>query len=189
MNLPRALRSGIRIEGEEVADLDYTGMFPRLAFLRLGIMEPPGGDLYAVSGLEGHRDGVKRMMNAFIFASSDKVRIPKDIKALLPKGATAGSVREAILKRYPKLEEAFGSGLGLSLMFDESRILVAVLLRLAERGIAALPMHDGLMVARSKVDVVRGIMEDVAEREVGFRLPVVLKDGAIVDSNPSLSSP
>ncbi len=60
----------------------------------------------------------------------------------------------------------------MSLMSTESRIIVAVVLRLMREGITALPMHDGLMVAASRLDRARAVMGDVAESEVGYRLPV-----------------
>jgi hypothetical protein len=56
--LQRERRSGIRIDGEPVATLDYSSMFARLAYASKGV-RPPAGDLYAIPGLEGRRDAVK----------------------------------------------------------------------------------------------------------------------------------
>ena len=55
----------------------------------------------------------------------------------------------------------------LELMFAESRVLVAILLRLIDEKIPTLPMHDGLIAPASKKARVRTVMEEVT----GFRLP------------------
>ena len=52
INLESSRRSGIRIQGEPVADLDYSSMFARLAYAHVGAVAP-SGDLYAIPGLEG----------------------------------------------------------------------------------------------------------------------------------------
>ncbi|WP_244031535.1 hypothetical protein [Methylobacterium sp. E-016] len=69
----------------------------------------------------------------------------------------------------------FETGIGLRLMFRESQVLVAALLTLADKGIPALPMHDGLMVAGSKDDLAARIMGEAAQDVTGHRLPISLK--------------
>lgn len=172
-SLSREDRHRIRLNGEQVVDLDYSGMFPRLAYLKAGL-EPPEGDLYAVSGLDDprYRDGVKGMMNTLLFTREPKVRMPPAIRKLLPSGWTTAKVREAILSHHPGLAAVIEKGIGFELMFTESQIMVRVLLRLIEEGIVGLPMHDGLMVPASAKDTVRRVMEEVAEEVTGLRLPV-----------------
>ncbi len=171
--LVKAERHRIRIEGEPIADLDFGAMYPRLAYLKAGL-RPPEGDLYAVPGLEApeYRDGVKGMMNTLLFSEGHKARIPSGFKASLPKSWTAAKVKAAILARHPDLEPILETGIGMKLMFMESQILIGVLLGLMERGIVALPMHDGIMVAVSKASQAKTVMEDVAAEETGYRLPV-----------------
>ena len=54
-NLPKHERHRIRIDGEPVVDLDFASMFPRLAYLKVGLA-PPEGDLYAgIPGLGNPR--------------------------------------------------------------------------------------------------------------------------------------
>lgn len=56
--------SSIRIDGEEVVELDYSSMYPRLAYGMVG-QEPPFGDPYDIPGLEEcDRCGIKKVMNA-----------------------------------------------------------------------------------------------------------------------------
>lgn len=176
-SLPSERRRAIRIQGEPIADLDFAAMFLRLAYVEVG-EEPPSGDLYAaVPGLAGEqwRLGLKKFTLAMLCRSTPITRFPKGTREEFPARRSASDVREAILAAHPALEPIFESGAGLRLMFRESQVLVAALLALAGEGVPALPMHDGLMVARSKADRVAAIMGDAAEAVTGYRLPIVLK--------------
>lgn len=174
VNLPREERHRIRIDDEPVVDLDFASMFPRLAYLTLGLT-PPDGDLYAgIQGLEDpkHRDGVKGALNTLLFANGPKNKMPSEFRKALPSGWTFARVRSAIAARHPDLEPVFETGIGLQLMFTESQMMVALILRLADRGIVGLPMHDGVMVSRSKATDARRMMMATAKDIVGFGLPV-----------------
>jgi len=175
--LPKARRHALRIDGEPVADLDYSSMFLRLAYLEAGEM-PPEGDLYAtVPGLyeTRWRQGVKKLVSAMLFRTTPLTRIPADLKGHLPEGMTGAQARTAIFSAYPALHGVFETGVGFRLMHTESRVLLAALRRLIALGTPALPMHDGLMVAQSKAEDTRAAMCSAAEEVVGFTLPISLK--------------
>jgi hypothetical protein len=194
LTLASGRRGNIRIGGEPVADLDFSSMFARLAYARLGV-EPPSGDLYAIPGLEGYRSGVKLAFNILLFDGkgqrkkwpevmgfglgddADAKRDPNSRAAqcdgLLPHGwEDPKRLRDAILEKHPALRKAFGRGLGYGLMFTESQVLMAVLLELTRRGIVALPMHDGLLCAQSRKDEVADVMRKTALEITGAVLPV-----------------
>jgi hypothetical protein len=205
INLASGRRSHIRIQGEPIADLDFKNMFARLAYAEIGAT-PPEGDLYAIEGLEEYRSGVKMAFNVFLWDDSlrrknwpknkdtdkeemgvgvgsdeDAKRDPRGaaaaVEARLPAGwENPRRLRDALLARHPALAGAFGRALGYRLMFNESTILLAVLDELMRRSIVALPLHDGLMVARSRASEAKGIMEGIGERLAGCRMPVVIKD-------------
>jgi hypothetical protein len=187
-------RRNIRIDGEAVADLDFSSMFARLAYAHLGI-EAPSGDLYAIPDLERYRSGVKLAFNVLLFDGkgqrtkwpevmgiglsddADAKRDPNSRAAqcdgLLPAGwEDPKRLRDAILEKHPALKKAFGRGLGYGLMFTESQVLMAVLLELMQRGIVALPMHDGLLCARSRKEEVAEVMRKKAIEITGAVLPV-----------------
>jgi hypothetical protein len=177
-NLERGQRYGIRIDGQPVADLDFSAMFLRLAYARAGL-EPPAGDLYAgiLSGPEEglYRDGVKQVVNAMLSRSTRLQRLPKGSKELLPKGCTGRSIREAILSRHGAIRDQFEVGAGANLMLAESNILVAVLLRLIGLHIVALPMHDGLMVRPDDAAMALEVMREVSREQTGFEFPAIVK--------------
>lgn len=174
ISMPKVQRGGLTINGEPIADLDYASMFPRLAYARV-CTEPPTGDLYAIPGLEEHRAGVKAGLSALLSTETEMSRLPPKVKSALPAGWTASRFREAVAKKHPALMPLFGKDIAMDLMFTESTILVAVLLRLARMGIAALPMHDGVMVQTRYCEMARSIMMAVAANLSGSAIPVVIK--------------
>lgn len=191
-NLKKSRRGNILIEGEHVAVLDYSSMFTRLAFAYQG-KAPPDSDLYAIPGLVGYRSGVKKAMNIFLFdqylrrdwpdeigigvgdddaASSNPDGEAAAFEGRLPEGWTVSRLRNAVLKEHPILKNAWGKGLGYTLMHQESEILIAVLLDLASRNIPALGLHDGLLVAQRHVETAGRVMELTSHRFTGVKLPV-----------------
>ncbi len=110
-NLPREERHRLRINGEPVADLDYSGMFPRLAYLAAGApMPPPDADPYAIPGLEGHRDGAKKALNALLSRTGPMRNLKGDLKALLPPGMTAAKLTAAVNAHHAGLGAALRDG-------------------------------------------------------------------------------
>lgn len=182
-------RRHIRINGEPVATLDYSAMFTRLAYARIGA-EPPPGDPYAIPGLEGYRSGVKLAMNCFLFDGGPRKAWPSGlgaeganddeasvtIKAQFPKDWGVGKTKNAILEVHPELSKAWNRQLGYHLMFTESQILIAILQELASRGIPALGLHDGLLVAQSQTEVAREVMTSKAKAIAGGIIPVTVKE-------------
>jgi hypothetical protein len=179
LNLSSRRRANIRIDGEEVAAADFSSMFLRLVYAAAQ-EAPPEGDLYAIPGLENvPRAFVKFAVNCFLCDRRKRNEWPHNEDGggrEIPEGLIPQFVRNAILKAHTILSGVLGTGAGLQLMHLESRIMVAVLLRLVDEHVTALPLHDGLLVARSKVETAKKAMEEVSDELVGVRLRVELKD-------------
>jgi hypothetical protein len=182
--LQRERRAGIRIDGESVATLDYSSMFARLAYAEKGV-QPPAGDLYAIPGLEGHRDAVKLGVNALLFDQHTRRQWPKTEEAdqRLPSGWALGRFRRALVERHPVIGDCIGRGLGFHLMHTESEIMARVLTVLLSEGVTALPLHDGLLVRRSHASRGKVAMEEVSREMISYVLPVTcsMKEEAIPD--------
>lgn len=173
-SLPKRERHRLSINGEAVADLDFSAMFLQLAYLRQGV-EMPRGDPYAIPELSGCRGAVKRLISSLLARKGPALRLPPGLKEQLPEGWTMRRFQHAACLKHPAIAELFGKGLSLEFMFTESRIMVAVLLGLAAKGIAGLPMHDGLMVAVSHKETAIGMMQQVSFEVLGKALPVAEK--------------
>jgi hypothetical protein len=179
LNLKSERRQSIRIGGEPVVELDYQSMALRLAYV-LADAEAPSGDLYALPALgrlsdERWRPGVKVAVLSLLSRPSPLQRLPMGSRALLPKGTSATALRRALLDAHPALAGVFERGIALELQHLESRIMIAVLLRLIEERCVALPIHDGLLVQHSKARLAVAAMREVAAEITGHQLPVVQK--------------
>lgn len=150
---------GLRIGGETVVELDYGQIGTRIIYGIAGAALPPG-DLYAVSrfalpsgvgaslDLNFPREGVKRVLNAMVYASKPLSRFPKDTRKYFPKD-DIGYVVGRIAEHHKGIGPLFFKGYGLRAMWIESELLIEVLLQLRDRGVVALPVHDAVVVPQS----------------------------------------
>jgi hypothetical protein len=177
-SIPKTERYKLRISGEPVADLDFSSMFVQLAYWRTG-SQMPGGDPYVLPGLErpDYRPIVKRLFNSLFFRKAGKPasRLPKGFSEKLPAGFTMADFVRSVEIAHPQLAPLINTEIGYELFKAESDILVAALLKLAEKGIVGLGMHDGMMVAQSaKLEAVAA-MEAASLQVTGLKLKVVEK--------------
>lgn len=149
----------LRVNGEDLVELDYGQVMPRLLYTAAG-NTPPKGDLYRIPGFELCRPGVKRMMSSMAFIQGRMTRFPKGVGKLFPKGVKAKDVTDAIEAAHPEIAHLFYTGIGHQCQNHESNILVTVLQTLNGHGIPALPVHDAILVPRSSVDEAEAAMLD-----------------------------
>ena len=171
----------IRINGEEVVELDYHGMLPHLLYAKVGL-HAPVGDPYAVPGLMmGSRVGIKQLFAALVFdRTMGRTKFPKGTsvhytEADQQKGCRA--VIECIVEHHKAVAHLFGKGLGHGLQWQESQLMVALLLRLREWGYIGLPVHDCLIVPRSQAFDIQNLMEQVSEEVLKITIQVRKKKG------------
>jgi len=190
MQLPATDRHRIRINGEQLADLDYKAMFVQLAYRHRDWQLSETFDPYVIPGLEGHRDAAKLAMLSLLGRQGKMRRLSPELKQALPEGWDAARLNKAVKELHPDLVPLLGEDKAVDLMFDESQILVAVLLRLIELGVPALPMHDGIMVQRSHRQPARDVMRTVSHDYLGEQpLPVTEKPIPGVGQQEGLGRP
>jgi hypothetical protein len=173
-DLPKEQRHLLTIGGEPVADLDFTSMFVQLAYCLQGAT-PPSGDLYAIPGLEDYRDIVKSLIASLFFRNTEARSLPAGSKEALPDGWNMARFKAAASGFHHTITPLFDTTVGFELMALESEILVSILIVLASKGVAALPMHDGIMVAVSHRDLAIETMRRISALKAGRPLPVIEK--------------
>jgi hypothetical protein len=171
-NMPKEDRALLRIDGEPIADLDFSSMFPRLAYAEAGL-EPPSGDIYDCPPFENDRKGIKTLFNAMMF--SHLKNWPTDARVLFSGEPKLSAVKRAIFTRHPGIKAVMKPGIGFKFMYTESRILLDVLLTLESEGVTVLPMHDGIMTADSKAERAIQVMREASKRITGYPLEVARK--------------
>lgn len=169
-NIRRDMRRFIELDGEPVCDLDFKAMHVALAYRTAGaaLEGDPYCGIVGPNGEALERGDAKVIVSNLLYRSNRMASFPKDselVERLRAQGwGRGGDLQPAVEKRHPAIAHMFGHGEGLGLMWAESEILIAVLLELAERGISALPMHDGLMTTLSHKAQTLDIMREASGR-------------------------
>lgn len=164
MTMEREERFGrLRIAGEPIANVDFSSLFPRLAYVRTST-PPPETDLYDIAGDGSCRDGWKTLINALLFAKRPLKQWPEGTREQFPEGLTLRDAIRAIKAKHAPIAHLFERGLGFELMRHESDMLIDIVTLLFRQGITALPLHDSVLVARSQAYAAKAIMEQEFER-------------------------
>jgi hypothetical protein len=125
-----------------------------------------------VPGLERYRYGVKQVLNALLAADQMPQRFPVGTRGDIPKQHSFRSVLVAIENHHGPITPLFGTGRSLRLMYLESCILVAILLRLRDLGVVALPIHDCLLVSQEDRVIAREVMTTTFKEMLGSEPPI-----------------
>lgn len=148
-------RQQIRIDGEEVTELDYKSLHPSFLYRIKNLPIPE--DAYSIEGVD--RQSVKDAFLVIINCHNrkqaiDTMRHEKGIK-------NAASVLSAIEQHHSSISEFFYSpDSGLGLQHIDSILADAVMSDLYAEGIIVLPVHDSFIVARKHENRLREAMTD-----------------------------
>lgn len=166
-SVPSDLREFIRINGEEVVELDFGGFLPR-AIYHLSHLELPG-DAYEISAIRERADhqgmdwrgvvrpSIKKMLATILNARSEAgLRFIGGIE--LPRRMSKLEGYQLIKEHHQPIEASFFMGRGLEVMKDESNICQRVLSAGVAEGIPVLPIHDSFIVPASQENWLRGQM-------------------------------
>ena len=166
-HLSKSQRREINIDGMPTVTLDYGQMVPRILYGLAG-HEPTFDDAYTIPGLEGHREGVKKVFNSMLHRDEPLTQKMKGCAALLPKEMTIHDITDRIMEFHKPVAHVFHAGKGLYLSFIESKILIMVLTKLVDLGITALPIHDAIMVKEDEQATATEVMLQVFREVTGI---------------------
>jgi hypothetical protein len=168
-NIPSEFRAGITINGRQTVEMDYPYLHPILMYAEAG--KSMRGDPYDLP--KWPRDLVKKAFNTLVNADT----LLAAIRSIANEIGGAGAFCKAqalvceIEAKHVAIACMFGSGAGLRLMRRDSDMTERLLLRLAKRGVVALPIHDSYIVPnriRDKGELMEG-MAEAMHRSVGNR--------------------
>lgn len=172
----------LRIDGKPVIELDYGQVATRILYGRSGL-EPPEGDLYEIEGKAYPRDGMKKVLNALLYASKSLTTWPRNTVDLFKdpvsrKHPPFKQVKDALIEKHSQISSSFETGEGMRIMFLESQILIDVLETLRSEDITALPIHDAILVAKGNEPLAQKVMEDSFLKVTGVTAKVSLENQA-----------
>jgi hypothetical protein len=168
--------ANILIECERVVGLDFKAMMVHLAYAYVDA-EVPSGDPYALP-VTLPRATVKQLFGACMAVEKPLGNWPRGVDS---SGVKLADALKAITEKHPALAPLLFQGRGLGLMFTESEVLIDALLRLLDKGIVALPVHDCLVVAESHVAEANQAMVAAFAHNCR-RLPQIAEERAVANA-------
>lgn len=168
----------IRIDGEPVVGIDYTGTIVTLAYAAVG-QRLPEGDPYAFPLAD--RDGRevsstrKQRKTIFIAAMNGAKEWPRELRALFRTRISWQRTLACLKQAHPRIAVYFDADKGQDLAFTEANIMASVLKALRARGVVALDMFDCVLVKGSAVEQAREVMLQEFHRIAGMRARVTLE--------------
>jgi hypothetical protein len=162
IEMPPEDRARLLIDGEEVVELDYSALHPRLIYMFEGKPLDASEDPYELAGWESKelRGCVKLAFQQLLNSKpATKLRKPRAVHGQeLPKGGWTRLLTDLETK-HASIRGWFRTGRGLNLQRVDSDIAERVLLALLRKGICCLPIHDSFVVPASSRDALADEME------------------------------
>jgi hypothetical protein len=170
-NLPKTVRGGLTIGGEETAEADYTALHASILYCERGIKFL--GDPYEVGNFP--RDHVKLGFLIAVNARNRAAAVGALAEDAVISRANASQLLTAIEKRHEPIRGAFCSDAGVRLMRIDSELILGALDAANDDGIPALPIHDSLIAPAHSIDRAAGKMTEAFEKIVGRVNPCQIK--------------
>ena len=151
-SIPSRYRGHIVINEKQTIEVDYSsmalscllGIYDESAFLDNASRDLYDLDLDDWQGKSDPRRGVvKKFINALLYDDLGTYRLERDNSIVI--GLSHQELLNLVIKKYPTIEEHLGTGIGLYLQFLDSVIAEKVMLKMMERKVLVLPIHDSFI--------------------------------------------
>ncbi|WP_170790269.1 hypothetical protein [Ruegeria lacuscaerulensis] len=177
MDMPKAQRARIRIDGEETTEIDVRASHLSILYSILGKSPDRTTDPYSIEGI--HREVVKKVIVTAIGSGKLPSRWPKGFKEEFEvqhgwapqKRHKMKDITEAILKKHPVLLELKKGELDwANLQFEEAECFFTAMMSMHnEDQVPSLPIHDSLIVRVRDAGYAANCLRDAYEKRLGFR--------------------
>jgi hypothetical protein len=180
-NLPKHMRPFIRINERPTIELDFSAYHIIMLYHHEGIDYPD--DPYVAPGGKEMREVFKTVGLLGINAVSPKSAYGAIREELEERGIPLPQIKRPLVSlvemfraAHKPIEKHLFSDAGIWLQNLDSQIMNAILMRLMERDILGLSVHDSVIVQRDHQEVLREIMVREYEAVMGFRprLPEII---------------
>jgi hypothetical protein len=180
-NLAKHMRPFIRINDRPTIELDFSALHILMLYHHEGIDYQ--GDPYVAPGGKEMRKIFKAVGLVAINAENPKEAYGAIRDELKARGIPLPQIKRPLVSLVEMFRNAHApiakhlfSDAGIWLQNLDSRIMNAILMRLMERDILGLPVHDSVIVQREHQEALREIMMREYEAVMGFRprLPEII---------------
>lgn len=167
--IPSRFRRYIRIDDIGIEEVDFSGLHLNLLYLLEGL-PLPGKDVYSLEGTSDKSRNMFKITLQIMLNCSNKATATRKIKHEFPLESNPelfskfshAKIIMALRKKHKAIDHYFYTGHGVKLQFKDSEIAEDILLRLADKCIVALPVHDSFLVQRIHKTELEKTMVEVA---------------------------
>ena len=195
-NITKLERHTMLIDGEGIAEIDYSGFHTRILYHKAGIEYK--GDVYRPDEalpelyrgnypkelIKAGRKYVKTITNIIINAGTLQKAIGagrKELKenklfgqALDICNITPEKIIERIKQIHKPIADSYHTGIGLALQCEDSFLMLYVMSRFMNLNKPALSLHDAILCKRSDRDLALKYMSDIYALMYGFEPEIKL---------------
>ena len=170
-HVPSYVRQYILIDGNNTAEIDYSGMSMRLLYASEGVELDLNTDVYNLGfddwagETDPRRPIIKTYVNAVFNDENETYRVsPKDLKLL--GVSNQQELRDKLYKVHDRvnLRDRIKSGWGLESQYLDSEIALQLMHQFAIHDDPLLPVHDSFITERDNVLYLKQLMLDTFER-------------------------
>ena len=174
IGLPSDKRAEIRVDGEEIIEIDINASYLTILHGLKDIPLPQREDIYDIGGLP--RQVVKTWFTITFgvqkFHRSWRPAALKKLRETCPSYTakmTAPAVQKVVLEHFPIMRDWPEAGVQWSqLMFIESEIVIGTMLELmGTHNAPSFPVHDSLIVRKSDQDLAMRVLSEQFKDKVG----------------------
>ena len=173
-NLPKQMRPHISINGEKTTEIDYSAYHIRMLYHMESIDYTD--DPYLVCGGQDLRETYKAVGLIAINAENDKSAYGAIRDELTARGIPLPKIDKPLVTLVNTFRDAHKpiykylfSDIGITLQNIDSKIMNNILMRLMDKGILGLSVHDSVVVAEQYAEILRDIMVAEYKEVMGFK--------------------
>jgi hypothetical protein len=170
-NVPKIARSHMTINGEPVAEADYSAMHATILYNMVGVRFI--GDPYDLAGYD--RDEAKLAFNIALNAANKWVAVGALANRLGKDNIYCADLLRAIRAKHKPIEHYFCADAGISLMNADSELILSATKAVNATGDVALPVHDALVIPSRIAGLAQAKMVESFERKFGCLSPCKVK--------------
>lgn len=176
--LPKKLRQHVTINGKEITEIDFVSFHINLLYAIERPDMPLPGDCYDI-GIKGiDRTLIKKLM--LICIDGNEMSIGQVKSSLNYEGFKIDTVQtqslfSKILDCHKPISHMFFKGNSHWLQNLDSKIAVEIIMRLSQKSIPCIPIHDSFILPKDKIDESLSVIEQVSEEITGKVLPTKIE--------------
>jgi hypothetical protein len=176
--IPSEYRPFITINGLPTVEVDYSEIHPRMMYLEANL-KMPKRDMYdlglryegkkynkKIEPYKSKRKVIKTFINAMI--NDDRGNYKLSSEQIEVIGMNTADLESLVIKKHPVIKNIKGKGHGLRYQFIDSQIAEKVMMKLLDKDILCLPVHDSFICQERHLSELKKAMKQSYKEVLGI---------------------